>query len=137
MYMDSNAPHAAAREIPFLGQASLIQNIEAATVRAIVRGTLPVDAVKDGGIHTAAGTAGTIPMGAADIAAGIMTHKDEPPALAEWANFLVVIADRLRFDAAESAWCEKLMASVWELSFGTPLKDSVFGFAQTLHARAA
>lgn len=137
MYMESLPSHSSARELPFLGQTGLIENIESSTVRAFVRGVLPVEALKDTGLRSGSARSGSIEISAADIAAGIVTLRPHPAALSEWASFILLIQERFAYAPHEAACCERLLAGIWDTAFGAPLKDSVVHLALSVRARSA
>lgn len=137
MYLESLPSQGAAQHQPYLGQAGLIENIEAATVRAFVRGTLPVEALQDGGLRARNASNSRIAIRAADIAAGIVTLRPHQAALSEWASFMLLILERFSYEPDDAAFCERLVAEIWDLSFGAPLKDSIARLAFSLNARNA
>lgn len=99
-----------------------------ALVRAAVRGECrPADLQTAGirlgryGVKTAAHVISTLSLGAADLASGILTLRNDPLILSDWASFIVMASDCFRFDDASADYAEHLIAAAWDIAFsGTP-----------------
>ena len=109
---------------------------EAASLRAVVRGELPITNGMAARILAAGGTVERISLSvsAADLAEGIINLKDNHYALSEWASFVLVTSDVFDVDDEHICYWDRLSKCVWELAFGAPLRNTALSLANTVRA---
>ena len=121
-----------------------IEAIEAAIVRAIVRGEQPVGALEQTGIritahrvHRAVGdpAAAFLAVRSADFAEGILNLKATPQALAEWASFVLLTSELYALPDRHADYCDRLLAAIWDLAFGARLDAAVVRLASSIQNR--
>lgn len=96
---------------------------EAAALRAVVRGEQAPASMADSGCM--GGNLKTLSRAVqvSDLAVGMVNLKTDPHGLAEWARFILVRCEPAVFIGALTDYGSRLIACLWELSFGTPLGD--------------
>lgn len=131
MYMDGPSNQCAS----FLNDT---QSIEAATLKAIVRGER---AVKDAtrlwiSVRQSGGTTDSDHLSqavcASDLAEGIVKLKDDPVALEELANAIVAVSGLLSF---EDELSDRLISCVWNLALGEPIGERTIRLANAVRSR--
>jgi len=110
---------------------------EVVTLRAIVRGEMPIATDMAARVLAAGGAVQPISLNisAADIAEGIINLKDNQHALAEWASFILVISDAFEVDDEHIGYWDRLSKYIWELAFGAPLREPALALANNVRAR--
>jgi len=111
--------------------------VEVTSLRAVVRGELPIANGMAARILAAGGAVQPISLNvsAADLAEGIINLKDDHHALSEWASFILVTSDAFEVDDDHICYWDRLSKCVWELAFGAPLRDTALSLANTVRAR--
>lgn len=118
-----------------------LEAIEAAIVKAVVRGEQPVGALKQTTVHISARglvrTFGSpaelfVSIKPCDLAAGLLALKSDPSALAEWARFIVVTSDSIACEDRHTAYCDRLFHAIWDLAFGAPVGAAMIHLARTI-----
>lgn len=145
MYLDGVGPccHGKRNEAlaPHLSSFDTGEAQEAATLRAIVRGEQPLEALKGTSVTInashiewpAAGYRnGSIALTAADLAEGMLRLKNNPDALGEWASFILVASDHFVFEDRHTGDCDRLLSFIWKLAFGVALGDPAIRFAASV-----
>lgn len=139
MYMD--VPTAGTRIDGEFASISQIAAIEAAVVRAVLRGEERVAALKRTSLRLSAdrllhAVGSPLPLFATvrtrDLAQGLLALKDDAAALADWAGFVVVSAELLGFEDRHSAACDRLLAAIWNLAFGAPVDEPTIRLAHSI-----
>ncbi|MDR3527451.1 MAG: hypothetical protein P4L57_09235 [Rhizomicrobium sp.] len=142
MYMDGSGPYSRSTRDGVitapLAMPGMSQTIEGDALRAILRGETPLENFKSAGVAVYArriegSVSGRrmapVVVSAADLAEGISNLKDDPVALAEWASFILVMSELFEFDVDSSDYCDRLVASLWDIALGAPLGESVLRLA--------
>jgi len=139
MYMDGSGPYSrSTRDSVPPSLPGAAQTMESASLRAILRGETPLENFKNAGVAVYArrieGSVSGLRMApvvvsAADLAEGIANLKNDPVALAEWASFILVMSELFEFDVDSSDYCDRLVASLWDIALGAPLSESVLRLA--------
>ncbi|GAA0587503.1 hypothetical protein [Rhizomicrobium electricum] len=131
MYM--NVP-AHGREIAFEGFAGFVplESVEAAVMQAMVRGeqlaeVLPPTCVSEGAPVL-------LSISSRDLALGLLNLKDDPLALADWAGFVLMMTDHLKFDRPSEP-SDRLLTAVWQLAFGVPVSPGMIRLAESVVSR--
>jgi hypothetical protein len=139
MYMEVPAPG-----LPIDGELALFASVdamEAAIVRAILRGEEKVTALKRTSLSLSAqglrrriGSPASLfaTITAQDVAEGLLTLKDNPAALADWAGFVLLSSELFGFEDRHSAACDRLLAAIWTLAFGAPVEPTIIRLAQSI-----
>lgn len=118
-----------------------LEAIEAAIVRAVLRGEEKVSALQRTSLrlsaqHLAAGIGSAAPLfasvSASDLAIGLIHLKDDPVALADWAGFVLVSTEWLGFHDHLHAAGEKLIAAIWSIAFGAPIDGAALRLAHSI-----
>jgi len=137
MYMDGSYHQGECAPLPEKSQLAAIQAVDAATLRAILRGELPIEALETTSIRIGCYGAKTAPtalrslrIGARDIAEGLAKVNDDPVRLAEWARFVLVASEHFAFEDEKSDYADRLVACIWNLAFGAPLDPSALRLIQ-------
>jgi hypothetical protein len=131
MYM--NVP-AASRDVvlePFAGIAAL-ESVEAVIVQAIMRGEQLTDELPHFSI--ADGAPVFLSISSRDLAKGLLNLKDDPPALADWAGFILIMSEHLKFDRP-GEHSDRLLAAIWQLAFGAPVSGAMIRLAESVVSR--
>jgi hypothetical protein len=117
-------------------------------VRAVVQGKLPMSALKEAGItfevqenqpggdrqiRVEAKAPLSIELRPIDIAHGLLTYKDQPEALRDWATFLLSDLEVIDLTTLES-WPEgdELLSALWDASFEGRVKSAGIRVATAL-----
>ena len=66
---------------------------------------------------------------AKDVAAGLLRFRDAQSDLTEWAKILLIGSSFLELDVEATAEGESLLSSLWDLSFGKPIREEAFELA--------
>jgi hypothetical protein len=129
-------------------QSSQQKAIREEIVRAVVQGKLPISALAEAGItfevqenqpggdrkikvHMNAPL--SVEVRPVDIAQGLLSYKDQPEALRDWATFLLGDLEVLDLTPLES-WPEgdELLSAVWDASFEGQIKRASISVASAL-----
>lgn len=119
---------------------------ETTALKAMLRGERPAKATAEMGLRrdrypsemgVAEKPLASLTVCASDLAAGILRHKDDPVALEEWANFMLMVmtSKHLVFESEESDFCELLLSSIWQVAFGAPLGQPAIRLAYAVRNR--
>lgn len=117
-------------------------------VRAVVQGKLPVSALGEAGvtfevqedqpngdrrIKLQVKTPVHVELRPADIAHGLLTYKNQPDALREWASFILSASEIIDLTSLES-WPEgdELLSALWDASFEGQMKSASIRVAAAL-----
>lgn len=117
-------------------------------VRAVVQGKLPVSALGEAGvtfevqedqpdgdrrIKLQLKTPLHVELHPVDIAHGLLTYKNQPDALREWASFILSASEILDLTSLES-WPEgdELLNALWDASFEAQIKSASIRVAAAL-----
>ena len=118
-------------------------------VLAVIRGQLPLAALKEVGIHFHQVTGGnsgderqtrvevpfaiTVSPRPVDIASGLLVYKDRPVQLREWASFVLGASEIIDLEPLER-WPEgdELISGLWDASFDGSLKENTARVAALL-----
>lgn len=124
------------------------QDLPRELVRAVVRGQLPMSALKDAGvsvnvqenepgkerrINIRLRTPLSVDLQPVDLALGLLEYKDNPQKLQEWATFIMSASEIIDLTFLES-WPEgeELLEALWDASFGGRVKDATVRVASAL-----
>lgn len=122
-----------------------VEAIEAAIVRAIVRGEQSAASLKDTSISLSArglerplGAPAALFIGvtSADLAAGLINRSRDAAALAEWARFVLLTSELFCFDDRHTDYCDRLFGAIWELAFGAPASAATLRLAHSIQSRS-
>jgi len=122
------------------------ETLETDSLRAIVRGEMPLENFKNAGVAVHArrieGSAAglkIVPLAvqADDLAEGILKLQSDSAALSEWASFVLVMSELFSFDAEDAEYCDRLIGAIWDIAFGKPLTGSAIRLASTVRSRKA
>lgn len=120
--------------------------LETDSLRAIVRGEMPLENFKSAGVAVHArrieGSAAglkVVPLAvhAEDLAEGMLNLKSDAAALSEWASFVLVMSELFAFSDDEAEYCDRLIAAIWDIAFGKPLTGTAIRLAATVRSRKA
>lgn len=122
------------REIAFDGFAGFVplESVEAAVMQAMVRGEQLAAVLPP--ISDTGGTPALLSISPRDLAQGLLNLRDDPSALADWAGFVLVMTENLKFDRP-SEQSDRLLAAVWQLAFGAPLSPAMIRLAESVVSR--
>lgn len=108
------------------------QTLENEMVRAVVRGELPLSALKHNNEERAASP---LAVSETDLAEGILNLKDDQAALTEWANFVLTASELFKLEDGVSDYWDRLLSCIWELSFGQRLSIAALTLACAVRNR--
>jgi len=123
-----------------------LEAIEAAIVRAIVRGEQSVATLKETTVrisahrvYRATGTPGSafLSVHSSDLAEGLLNLKSDPAALGEWASFILLTSEFFAFGDRHTDYCDRLLAAISDLAFGAPVGVPAIRLAQSIRTRFA
>jgi hypothetical protein len=129
-------------------QSSQQKAIREEIVRAVVQGKLPISALAEAGItfevqqnqpggdrkiKVHVNTPLSVEVRPVDIAQGLLSYKDQPETLRDWATFLLCDLDVLDLTPLES-WPEgdELLSALWDASFEGQIKRASISVASAL-----
>ncbi len=145
MYMDGNNALSGSRtDLAAFARFGDLEAIEAAIVRAIVRGEQPVATLKEttvrisaDRVYRATGTPGLafLSVGASDLAEGLLNLKSDPAALRDWASFILLTSEFFAFADRHTEYCDRLLVAISDLAFGAPVGIPAIRLAQSIRTR--
>ncbi len=121
-----------------------LEEIEAAIVRAIVRGEQSVATLKETTVrisahrvYRATGTPGSVFLSvrSSGLAEGLLNLKSDPAALGEWASFIRLTSEFFAFADRHGDYCDRLLAAISDLAFGAPISIPAIRLAQSIRSR--
>jgi hypothetical protein len=143
MYMDALAFGNRIEPAEFVSYGD-IEAIEAAIIRAIVRGEQSVGTLNQTTVRITArglvrrfGSPAMLFLSVTprDLADGLFNLKADPKALADWARFILVASDLFAFEDRHTDYRDRLLRIIWDLALGTPVGAPVIQFAHAVRSR--
>jgi hypothetical protein len=131
MYMNVPAVRRDVALEPFAGFTPL-ESVETVVLQAIMRGEQPTEVLPQ--FSVAAGAPVFLSISSRDLAAGLLNLKDDPLALADWAGFILIMSEHLKFDRP-GEHSDRLLAAVWQLAFGAPVSGAMIRLAESVVSR--
>lgn len=144
MYMDAPA-FGNQIELAALARFGGVEAIEAAIVKAIVRGEQPVAGLKQttvtltarGLTHKDGAPAALFAtLTSSDLAEGLLNLRADRAGLVEWARFVLLTSDLFAFDDRHTDYCDRLFGAIWDLAFGAPASEATVRLARSIQHRS-